>query len=144
MKKSFLIMAALVFAGVATFTACNSPSQKVENAEENVEQAKEDLAKAKQEYVAELASFKKQHATQFLSNEQKIAELKTQVAKEQEANRAAYLKRISELEQRNLVMKNRLAEYNYDSQENWKSFKADFSRDMDDLGRALTNFFDNK
>jgi len=144
MKKSILVIAVLVFIGVAAFTGCNSPAQKVERAEENVEQAKEDLAKANQEYLADLESFRKQNAILILSNEQKIIELKTQVATEKEENRAAYLKRISELEQKNLVMKSQLAEYNEDGQENWTAFKTEFSRDMDNLGLALKNFFESK
>lgn len=144
MKRSILIIAALAFVSVATFTGCNTPAQKVENAEENVEQANEALAKAKQEYLADLESFRKENATQALSNELKIAELKTRIANEKQATRAANNKRISELEQKNLELKNKMAEYNEDGQENWKSFKTEFSRDMDELGQALTNFFDNK
>lgn len=144
MKKSILIVAALVFAGLATFTGCNSPSQKVENAEENVQKANEELAKARQEYLADLESFRKDNAARTLSNEQMIAELKTRVANEKEATRVAYLKRISELEQKNLEMKNKMAEYNEDGQENWKSFKTEFNRDMDNLGQSLANFFDKK
>lgn len=144
MKKSILIVAALVFAGVATFTGCNTPAQKVENAEENVQKANEELAKAKQEYLADLESFRKDNAARTLSNEQMIAELKARVAKEKEATRTAYLKRISELEQKNLEMKNKMAEYNEDGQENWKSFKTEFNRDMDNLGQSLANFFEKK
>ena len=144
MKKSILIIAAFAFIAAATFTGCNSPAQKVENAEENVEKANEALAKAKQEYLADLESFRKQNAAKTVSNEQMIADLKTRVAKEKEATRVAYLKRISELEQKNLEMKNKMAEYNEDGQENWQSFKTEFNRDMDELGRALTNFFEKK
>jgi len=144
MKKSILILAAIVFTGVAAFTGCNTPAQKVENAEENVEQANEELAKARQEYLADLESFRKDNAARTLSNEQMITELKTRVASEKEATRTAYLKRISELEQKNLEMKNKMAEYNEDGQENWKSFKTEFNRDMDDLGQSLANFFEKK
>jgi predicted small secreted protein len=144
MKKSILILAALVFIGVATFSGCNTPAQKVENAEKDVEQAEEDLAEAEREYLADLESFRKQHATQTLSNEQMIAELKSRVAKEKGAAKAAYTRRISELEQKSLDMKNKMAEYNEHGQENWKSFKNEFSRDMDELGQALANFFESK
>lgn len=144
MKNLILIIAALVFIGVATFSGCNTPAQKVENAEKDLEQAKEDLAKAKQEYLADLESFRKQHATQTLSNEQMIAELKSRVAKEKGAIRAANTRRISELEQKNLEMKNKMAGAIEDGQENWKTFKYEFSRDMDKLGHALANFFESE
>jgi phosphoenolpyruvate-protein kinase (PTS system EI component) len=144
MKRKILITAAIVFASAALFTGCNTPSQKVETAKENVEEANEELAKAKQEYLADLESYRKQQATQSLTNQQMIAELKTRIAKEKEATRAAYTKRISELEQKNRDMNNKMTAYVEDGQENWKSFKAEFSRDMDELGNALTGFFESK
>ncbi len=144
MKKTILIIAAMAFAATATFTGCTTPAQKVENAEENVEQANEALAKARQEYLADLESFRKQTEAQTLTNEQMIAELKTRVAKEKMEARAAHLKRISELEQKNIEMRKKMTDYKDDSQENWKLFKAEFSRDMDELGKALNDFFVSK
>ncbi len=144
MKKTIFIIAALAFAATVTFTGCTTPTQKVENAEENVEQANEALAEAKEEYLADLESFRKQTENQTIKNELLIAELKTSIANEKMEARAAYLKRISELEQKNLEMKNKMSNYNDDSQDNWTSFKAEFSRDMDELGKALNDFFVTK
>jgi uncharacterized protein YPO0396 len=144
MKRKILITAAIVFVAVAAFTGCNTPSQKVENAKEKVEEANQDLAKAKQEYLADMASYRKQQAAQSLSNEQMIAELKARILKEKEATRAAYTKKITELEQKNRNMNNKMTGYVEDGQDNWKSFKTEFSRDMDELGNALTGFFDSK
>lgn len=143
MKKTILIIAALAFAA-ATFTGCTTPAQKVENAEENVDQASKDLAEAKQKYHAELESFRKQTDTQINSNEQMIAELKTRVAKEKMEARAVYDKRISELEQKNIEMKKKMKHHRDDSMDSWETFKAEFSRDMDELGKALKDFFVTK
>ncbi len=144
MKRTILIIAALAFATTATFTGCTTPAEKVENAEENVEQANEALAKAKQEYLADLESFKKQTENQTITNEQMIAELKARVANEKMEARAAFNKRISELEQKNLEMKKKISNYKDDSLDSWESFKAEFSRDMDELGKALKDFFVTK
>lgn len=141
MKKTILIIAALAVAATAAFTGCTTPAEKVENAEENVEQANEDLAKAQQEYLADLESFRKKTDKQTITNEQMIAELKTRVAKEKSEARTAYLKRISELEQKNLEMKNKMNDYKNDGQDNWATFKTEFSSDMDALGKALKDFF---
>jgi hypothetical protein len=144
MKKSILIIAAMAFAATATFTGCTTPTQKVENAEENVQKANEELAKAKQEYLTDVDSYRRQTDTQISTNDQMLADLKTIVAKERAETRTAYLQRISVLEQKNLEMKNKMRDYRGDNQENWKTFKSDFSRDMDQLGKDLKDFFVKK
>ena len=41
------------------------------------------------------------------------------------------------MEQKNTDMKKRMDEYKADGKEQWKKFKAEFSRDMDELGQAF-------
>lgn len=142
MILSFVV---LVFAVSFTFYGCNSPAQKVENAKENVDQAKEDLDKANREYLAEIESLRTETAERMAINEQIIAGLKLKIAKEKLDNKVLYNKKIDELEKKNRDMKKRMDEFSEDGMDNWASFKAEFNHDMDELGRALKDFFtDNK
>jgi len=44
------------------------------------------------------------------------------------------------LEQKNKNLKKQMKAFEADTKEDWLSFKAEFKRDMDDLGDALENF----
>ena len=46
-------------------------------------------------------------------------------------------KKIDELEQKNSELKKRLDDYKADGKEKWEKFKAEFSHDMDELGKAF-------
>jgi glutamate synthase domain-containing protein 2 len=145
MKRIILSIVALVFAVSVAFYGCNSPAQKVENAKDNVDQAKEDLDKANREYQAEIENFRKETAERMAINEQLIAALKVKIANEKYENKVLYNKKIEELEKKNRDMKKRADEFQDNGQDKWVSFKTEFNHDMDELGRALKDFFtDNK
>lgn len=139
--KRITLIAAMVLIAVATFTRCNTPNQKLENAKENVDQAKEDLGKAKLEYLAEIENFRKETAERMVSNEQRIAELKADIAKEKYETRVLNEKKVAELEKKNRDMKKRMDEFSEDGMDNWTSFKTEFNHDMEELGNALKDFF---
>lgn len=131
----------MVLIAVATFTRCNTPTQKLENAKENVDQAKDDLGKAKLEYIVEIENFRKETAERMVSNEQRIAELKADIAKEKYETRVLNEKKIAELEKKNRDMRKRMDEFSEDGMDNWTSFKTEFNHDMEELGNALKDFF---
>jgi len=139
MKKSILAMAAFTCIAGAILTSCNTSAERVENAQENVIQANKDLDQANQEYLADIENYRLETASRIEANEQAIADFNAGLEHEKKAVRAEHKKRIAELEQKNREMKKKLEEYKAEGKENWEIFKAEFSHDMDELGKAFKN-----
>lgn len=147
MKKIIFILAATVFSAGLLFTSCNSTSKKIENAEDDVQDAKEavidaqsDLNQAIQDSITEFQQFRIEYQNQILANEKSIAALKISVAKASQANKVLFEKKLAELEARNNELKTKLAEYNEEETDKWQAFKTEFKRDMDELGKAFSDF----
>ena len=137
MKKSILALAVFTFIASTSILSCNSPAEKVENAETDVVDANKDLDKANADYLAEVESYKKETAEKIAANEQSIKEFNARVADEKKDARVEYKQKIAELEQKNTDMKKKLDDYKQDGKENWAKFKTEFNHDMDELGKAF-------
>jgi hypothetical protein len=138
MKKSILIIAACAFITTgAIMTSCNTSAEKVEAAENNVIQANKDLDQANQEYLVDIENYRMETANRIAANEQAIADFNARMEHEKKAVRVEHKKKIAELEQKNRDMKKKLEDYREDGKENWQIFKAEFSHDMDELGKAF-------
>ena len=132
-------MAAFTCIAGAILTSCNTSAERVENAQENVIQANKDLDQANQEYLADIENYRLETASRIEANEQAIADFNAGLEHERKAVRAEHKKKIAELEQKNREMKKKLEEYKAEGKENWEIFKAEFSHDMDELGKAFKN-----
>ncbi len=137
MKKSILAFTASALISSAILTNCNSPSQKVENAQNDVKEAKKDLAEANEEYLADIEKYRKETAEKIAVNDRSIAEFNARIEHEKKAAKADYKKKVAALEQKNSDMKKKMDEYKADGKEKWESFKAEFSHDMDEIGKAF-------
>lgn len=137
MKKFiWAIAVCFLFSGIL-FTSCNTPSQKVENAEANVEAAQKDLEKAQQEYLADVENYRRQTALKIQANNKSISDFNASVEAEKAEVKAAYKIKIAELEKKNNDLQLKLDGYKADSKDKWETFKMEFNRDMDQLGTAL-------
>ncbi len=139
MKNSILTMTAIALIASAVVTGCNTSAQKVENAEDNVAAAEQDLTKANQEYLADLQKYREEVAMKIATNNKSIAEFNARMDNQKAEAKADYKKRIDAIQQKNSDMKKRLDEFKAESKEQWENFKAEFSRDMEDLGIAFKN-----
>ena len=138
MKKSILALAAATFITCAVLTSCNTtPSQKIENAQENVNQANKDLDQANKEYLADIENYRIETAKTIAANDESIKEFNARMAHDKKAANADYKKRMAELEQKNKDMKIRLENYKAEGKDKWVIFKAEFSHDMDEMGKAF-------
>ncbi|MBK7373932.1 MAG: hypothetical protein IPJ09_21445 [Saprospiraceae bacterium] len=124
----------------ATFSGCDSPSQKVDNAKDNVTVAKENLIQAQEDYKTEVVNFKNETNEKLTANEKAFADFKIQMETAKKDVKATYEKQIAALEQKNSDMKKRMNEYSEDGKDNWQSFKREFDHDMDELGQSLKDF----
>jgi phosphoenolpyruvate-protein kinase (PTS system EI component) len=125
----------------ASFIGCNSPSQKVEQADANVAEAKKDLVQAQNEYAVELSNFKQETDKTISANEKKIYDIRIRMEKDKMSAKEEYKRLISELEQKNSALKQRMDSYQDESQVKWDLFKTEFNKDMNDLQESLNNFF---
>jgi len=134
MKKIFFTLAiAALFAGTQ-LTGCRSSAKKVEVAQENVDKANLELDQAVKDSIQQFRTTSEVKITKY---EKGIAEFKTRIAKEKIENRAQYEKTLAKLEKRNNELKMKLANYKYEEQAKWEVFKADYNRDMDELGKSF-------
>ena len=137
MKKTILVLAASTFLFGAILTSCNSPAEKVENAEENLTKANEEMNEANQEYLADIESYKKVTSEKIEANNKSIADFNARIESDKKLAKADYLAKIAALEQKNSDMKKRIDDYQAEGKDKWEIFKAEFSNDMENLGQAF-------
>jgi phosphoenolpyruvate-protein kinase (PTS system EI component) len=135
------VIAAVALLLSASFIGCNSPSQKVEQADANVAEVKKDLVQAQNEYAVELSNFKQETDKTISANEKKIYDIRIRMEKDKLSAKEEYKRLISELEQKNSALKQRMDSYQDESQVKWDLFKTEFNKDMNDLQESLNNFF---
>ena len=140
MKKSIITLVACTFITGAILTSCNNSAEKVENAQSNAIEANNDLDKANEEYLKEIEKYRKETADKVAANDKSIAEFKARIEHEKNEAKADYQKKIVELEQKNSDIKKKMDDYKVEGKEKWEIFKAEFNRDMEELGKAFINF----
>jgi hypothetical protein len=137
MKKSIFTLALLLIMAGIMLSSCQSPAKKVEDAKDKVSAANQELDQAIKDSIQQ---FKKESEEKISANEKSITDFKARIANEKKEDKAIYEKKIAELDQKNSDMKKKLDDYNEEGREKWVAFKAEFSRDMDDLSKSLKNF----
>lgn len=144
MKKSVTVLTICTFMSAAIFTSCNSPAEKVENAEENVTEANKELDEANEKYLLDIETFKIETAAKIDTNEKTINAFEALSDEKKKAASVDYKNKIAELKGKNLELKIKMENYNAEGSTQWESFKSDFNRDMMDLVRSLNEFTINR
>jgi hypothetical protein len=144
MKRSILALTAFVFIISLFFAGCSTPAENVANAQKNVNEANSDLNAANNEYLAEVAAYKKEAADKIAANEKSIAEFKARKESDKRDAQLEYENKINALEQKNSDMKKKMDEYQVEGKDKWETFKTDFGHGMDELGKAFTSIADSK
>ncbi|MBK5210274.1 MAG: hypothetical protein JJE44_12355 [Flavobacteriaceae bacterium] len=146
-KLIFTLTASILLSGAisillasAIFTSCNTGAEKVDNAKSKAVEADENFNKVNEEYLTDIENFKKETAAKIDANNLMIADFKAKTASAKKEAKAYYEEQIAVLEQKNIEMKAKLDAYEENGKDNWEIFKAEFSRDMNDLGEAFKNF----
>lgn len=119
--------------------SCASPSEKVENAKEDVVDANNKLDTAIKNYQADINAYKIETASKIAANEVAIKNFNSKIEYEKKELRASYLSKIEVLEKKNRDLKNKLDNYQDDGNDKWRTFKAEFGKEMDDLGKSIKN-----
>ena len=139
MKQSIFALAVVTLMTGAALTSCNTPTQKVENAQDNVIEAKKELDQANQEYMADIEKFRKEKSELITANNQRIAEFKGRIENQNEEAKSDFNQKIAELENKNSDMKKKLDDYKMEGKEKWEIFKTEFNGNMDELGEAFND-----
>lgn len=139
MKNPTKKIAATTIIALSLLTSCNTPAEKVENAEETVIQANKELDAANEAYLKDVENYRIETATQIEANNKSISEFNSRIETEKKEVKADYKKKIAELEQKNSDMKKKMDDYKLEGKDKWEMFKAEFSRDMSELGKAFSD-----
>jgi hypothetical protein len=137
MKKSILAIPASILTIAFVVISCSSPEEKVEKAENKVIEANVKLDSAIKNYQEDMAAYRIETANRIVANEQAIAAFNQKILKEKKEKREDYLEDIAELNKKNLDMKLKLNGYKDDGNDKWKTFKMEFNKEMDDLGKSI-------
>jgi hypothetical protein len=81
--------------------------------------------------------FKEELNARIIEFEHEIAALKIEIANGTNATKAEFKKQIADLEQRNLILKNKLENFREKESTKWHAFKKEMNRNADDLGKAI-------
>jgi hypothetical protein len=137
MKKTLLVATSAALFSIAAFTSCSSPAEKVDQAQEDVNKANNKLDSAIKDYLADIDMYRIETSNRIIANDKSIADFNLTLANKKMDERAEYVKKIKSLEQKNADLKKKLDNYKADGNEKWKTFKAEFSEEMDDLGKSI-------
>jgi len=149
MKKNiFAFTFITILSSGIIFSSCQSSAEKVENAQENVKDANESLQTAQKDSniaaiktanAEEWKAFKAASELKIDNNKIRIDELKIKMNSTGKTLDEVYEKRIDSLKERNADLRTRMNKYET-GKTDWESFKSEFNRDMDGLGKALKEF----
>ena len=116
---------------------CQSPTQKVENAEQDVVDAQANLKQAQLDSAAVYEKVRADWAVQIADNEKTLADYKVKIAKERKVQREKDEARLDELEKRNETLKAQMQEFKQDGKDNWETFKTNFKKAADEFGEDM-------
>lgn len=139
MKKSIVTLClagCMVAMGIA---ACSSNEKKVENATEDLKEAKAELQQEKRDSVSDYLKFKQESDARIAENENTISTFKENMKRNGKAISVSDQKAIDVLEQRNIDLRKKIAEFKENGKDNWAAFKTEFNHDLDHLSEALKN-----
>jgi len=132
-----MAFAAIIMVGI--IYSCDSPTKKVEKAQENLSNAEMELDQAQKDSIQDFENFKLESEIRISDNERVIVAYRQRMLNEKNKFKVEDQKRIDEIEQRNINMRKKIAEYKAEGKDKWISFKQEFNHDMDDLGSAIKN-----
>ncbi len=137
MTHSIVILTVIIFSIGSIITSCMDSKSNTENVSENVAEAREKYNQDKEAYLEDIKNYKKEMDKEYESNKRHIAELRADKANEA---KAAYNEKVAALEAANDRLKNKIDTYQAEGYAKWEIAKAEFSRDMSNLGQSLKDF----
>jgi septal ring factor EnvC (AmiA/AmiB activator) len=142
MKTNFSKLS--LMAGVLTMglMACSDTPKdkeiKVMEAENKLDDARDDYQTSMTDSINEYRQFKAETDQKLAENETKIADLKARMKADKKEINENYEKDLAKMEKSNEKLKTKLNEFKEDGAEDWESFKSNVNREMDELGKSIS------
>jgi hypothetical protein len=134
-------MAFLVCIAIVAITSCNFTTEQkaetLEKAKANVVEASQDLDIARAD-SAEYANYKVESEKKLKENELLIADMKDRMKSERKETRVKYKMQLDSLDMQNSQLRNDMHLYSSQGKENWEKFKKGFNKELDALGKAIS------
>ncbi len=142
MKYSIFMVSTITLIAAFVLSGCDSPSNRMENAETSVIEANRDLEMAETEVEADLLLFRAENEDKVMEYNRTISEIKQKIENESDMDVRVNLERkLDEYEVSLRSLNSEMNNYQASGRENWDEFKDGFSNRMDNLGDSLENFF---
>ncbi|MBU1719490.1 MAG: hypothetical protein KKA07_10520 [Bacteroidetes bacterium] len=141
MKKTILPIA--LFTIAAILQSCNSSDMNNESGLKEVQSADNQMVKHKQEQLVtkedSIFQFRKESYEKLSVHEKNVRALKAVLASQKENLKTVYEEKMADIEQQNLILKQRLETFGENGTEAWENFKVEFNNDMEKLGEAVSD-----
>lgn len=129
-----LALAGVAFVMGAILTSFDGSLPKVEGMQSSLARKAPRLDNAKHEYLADIEKTRANTPDRIMLNSQRLATVKAHM--DIRKYDQDYLKKITSLEKKNKELRYRMMYYRADGIDNWKVFKGNFNRELDELTKA--------
>lgn len=127
--------------GLLSISCNNSPAAKEQDlteAEQDVLDAKADFDQATYDSIKDFNAYKESVKIKFVANEKSINNLKANIGSKSRVDKDIDEVEINRLEAKNEELKSKIENYEQGPTQRWELLKADFNREVDDLGKAIS------
>ncbi|MEO8761010.1 MAG: hypothetical protein ABI388_07010 [Bacteroidia bacterium] len=136
-KKITIVIASLMIASSLTLSA-QQADKKATSARKNIAKDEHKLSEAKKDSASNYQNFKIAEELKIVKNEKSIAELKAKKTNDDKNIQETYDKNVSDLEQKNNNLRDKLSQYNTSDKSIWLSFKHDYTISMEQLEKEIS------
>lgn len=141
MKNKYFMIAVILLIAGPVYTGCDNNR---DSTQKNVEQANQDMLDEQAKYEKEWQQFKSNAELKITANQNKIDELKAAMKTTSANFKDKYENIILTFEQKNIELKKKLNEYQYEGKDSWEEFKKGFNHQVDTVAVALNDIFTKK
>lgn len=142
MKHSISILTTLTLIAGFILAGCDSPSIKMQEAENSGVETNGDLEMEKNEVEAELVVYRSKNDDRIKEYNRTISEIERKIDNESDMDiKVRMEKKLAEFEATHDELEREMDNYKASGRDNWDNFKDSFSNRMDDLGNSLDDFF---
>ncbi len=142
MKYSLGILTAITLFAAFVLSGCDSPGNKMQDAETSTIEANRDSEIASGEVEADLRIYRAENSERFMEFERTIDDIEQKIENESDNEVREELEaKLEEVKDSHSELKREMDNYEASGKENWEEFKNSFSDRMDDLGDSLDDFF---
>jgi len=143
MKKSIFLLSTCALIIVAMLASYSSSAQIMEVAQNNIKETSKDSdndASLNKEYPEDIQNYIKEREDQIAYNGQIIAGYKWEMQNQRKEIIDKYLVKLTELDQKNNALKERISDYKIKGEKNWDLFIKEFNTEMDQLSLELVTY----